>query len=331
MRAARCKQYGPPEGLVIENLPVPAAATGEALIRVEAASLNFPDLLMLANRYQVSIAPPYTPGCEFAGTVAAIGEGVTNLRVGNRIIGKGTHGAFAEFTTAPANYVDLLPDGIEWIDAAAFGVTYMTAYHAVRTFGRVSPGEWVVVLGAGGGVGLAAIDVARALGARVVAAASSDAKLEACRKQGAEAVVNYARDDLRQAIREVTGAGADVVVDPVGGTWTEAALRSTRWGGRFVVVGFASGEIPRIPLNLVLLKGVIVTSVDNRTMPQNAPELTRMHRAELMELFAAGKLKPYVSAVYPLERVAEALRDVADRRAIGKIVIRVGPCGDSPI
>jgi NADPH2:quinone reductase len=218
-----------------------------------------------------------------------------------------------------------VPASVTFAEAASFGVVYSTAYHALRSVAEVRPGEWVAVLGAAGGVGLAAVDLARHLGARVLAAASSDEKLEVCRERGAEALVNYARDDLKVAMKDLTGGGADVVIDPVGGPYSEPALRATRWGARFVVVGFASGEIPRIPLNLVLLKGVVVKGFEFRTFAEHAPEAARRDREELLALFADGKVRPYVSSVYPLDRVGEALREVADRRAIGKVVVEPVP------
>jgi NADPH2:quinone reductase len=230
-------------------------------------------------------------------------------------------GAFAEQTSVAAAALAPVPASVTFAEAASFGVVYSTAYHALRSVAEVRPGEWVAVLGAAGGVGLAAVDLARHLGARVLAAASSDEKLALCRERGAEALVNYERDDLKVAMKDLTGGGADVVIDPVGGRYSEAALRATRWGGRFVVVGFASGEIPRIPLNLVLLKGVVIKGFEFRTFSEHAPEASRRDREELLALFADGQVRPYVSAVYPLDRVAEALREVADRRALGKVVV----------
>jgi NADPH2:quinone reductase len=214
-----------------------------------------------------------------------------------------------------------MPDGVPFAEAAAFHVVYATAYHALRSVAEVEPGEWVVVLGAAGGVGMAALDVATVLGAKVLAAASSPAKLDACAQRGAAALVDYSREDLKQRIRDLTGGGADVIIDPVGGAHSEAALRAGKWGGRFVTVGFASGEIPRIPLNLVLLKGVAVKGFEIRTFSQNAPEAAARDRAELAELYRSGRLRPHVSSVYPLAEAAQALQAVANRQAIGKVVI----------
>jgi NADPH2:quinone reductase len=321
VRAARCNAYGPPETLVVEEVPAPPLRAGEALVAVRGASVNYPDVLIVANDYQVSIPVPFTPGSEFAGVVLAVGDDVSSVRVGDRVCGATFTGAFADQAAAAAAALTSIPDSVSFAEAAAFGVAYTTAYHGLRSVADVQPGEWTVVLGAAGGVGLAAVEIAHHLGSRVVAAASTDEKLAVCRARGAEATVNYTRESLKDRVKALTGGGADVVIDPVGGAFSEAALRATRWGGRFVVVGFASGEIPRIPLNLVLLKGVIVKGFELRTFAQHAPEAARRDVDELAELFAAGAVRPYVSAVFPLKRVGEALRAVADRRAVGKVVI----------
>lgn len=321
MRAACCRAYGPPESLVIDDVPSPGLRDGAALVDIKAASVNFPDVLMVANEYQVSVPTPFIPGSEFAGVVKAAADDVSVVKVGDRVFGSAFVGAFAEQTSLPATVLTNVPDSVSFPEAASFGVVYTTAYHALRGVADVQPGEWVAVLGAAGGVGLATVDLARHLGARVVAAASTDEKLALCRARGADAVINYDTEDLKVRMKELTGGGADVVIDPVGGNYSEAALRATRWGGRFVVVGFASGEIPRIPLNLVLLKGVIVKGLELRTFAQHAPELAARDRDELLELFRGGGIHPYVSDVFSLERVGEALRSVADRRALGKVVV----------
>jgi NADPH:quinone reductase len=322
MLAARCLEYGPPESVVVEELPDPVPGPDDVVVRVEAAALNYPDVLIVANKYQVSVPPPFIPGSEYAGTVESVGSDVTTLAPGDAVAGTGIVGAFAQLVCAPAATLRRVPDGISAAEAAAFGVVYQTAYHALRGVAEVQPGDWVVVLGAAGGVGLAAVELARVLGARVLAAASSPAKLDVCREAGAEALVDYDAEDLKVRIKEIVGAaGADVVIDPVGGPYAEQALRSTRWGGRFVTVGFASGEIPRIPLNLVLLKGVIVKGFEIRTYSMYAPEQSRRDDEELDELFRNGTVRPHVSTVYPLSRVGDALADLAERRAIGKVVI----------
>jgi NADPH:quinone reductase len=321
MRAIRCNEYGPPESLVIEELPDPVPAPGEVVIKVRAASLNFPDALIVANRYQISVPLPFTPGSELAGEVERVGDGVTHLRVGDRVMGSTFVGAFAERIALPARSVTAVPDGIDFRTAAAFGVVYLTAYHALRSVADVQAGDWIVVLGAAGGVGLAAVELGRLLGGRVLAAASSDDKLAACRAMGAEATINYETEDLKSGIRDRTGGGADVVLDPVGGRYSEEALRATRFGGRFVTVGFATGDIPRIPLNLVLLKGVIVKGFEIRTFGDHRPELATRDRAEVRRLFETEAVHPHVSTVYPLERVVDAFLELTERRAVGKVVI----------
>jgi NADPH:quinone reductase len=321
MRAVRCLVHGTPEELVVEDVADPGAGPGEAVVDIDAAAVNYPDVLIVADEYQVSVPPPFTPGSEFAGVVSAVGDGVDAVAVGDRVFGGAFVGAFAERISVPAAGLTAVPDAVDLHDAAAFGVAYNTAYHALRSVAEVAAGEWVVVLGAAGGVGLAAVELAALLGARVLAAASTPEKLELCRSRGAEATVDYSCEDLKYRIKEITGGGADVVIDPVGGPYSEPALRAMRWGGRFVVVGFAAGEIPRIPLNLVLLKGVIVRGFEIRTFGQHAPELQARDRAELLELFFAGRVHPYVSHVHPLTETARALRSLADRTATGKVLI----------
>lgn len=294
---------------------------GEVTVKILAAAVNFPDVLMIANGYQVSVPVPFTPGSEFAGEVEAVGEGVFDLARGDRVIGGSFVGAFAQRIAVPARSLTPVPDGADMRAAAAYGVVYGTAYHALRSVAELERGEWVVVLGAAGGVGLAAVELARLLGGRVVAAASSPAKLEACVVMGAEQTINYESEDLKERIKELTGGGASVVIDPVGGAYSEQALRATRFGGRFVTIGFASGTIPRIPLNLVLLKGVIVKGFEIRTFGDHAPELAARDKAELRDLFRSGAIHPQVCGSYPLEQVADAVLDVAERRVIGKIVV----------
>lgn len=321
MRAARCQVYGPPEAVVVEDVPEPTLRAGGAVIDVHAAAVNFPDVLLVANEYQVSIPVPFIPGSEFAGVVTAVADDVTDVAVGDRVFGSAFAGAFAERIAMPVAALTPLPDTAAFVEAAAFGVAHTTAYHALRSVADVHPDDWVVVLGAAGGVGLAAVELATVLGARVVAAASSADKLDLCRDRGAVATVDYTTEDLKARIKDITGGGADVVIDPVGGPYSEAALRATRWGGRFVVVGFASGEIPRIPLNLVLLKGVVIKGFEFRTFAEHEPAASRRDREELSELFASGRVRPHVSAVFPLDETAAALRAMADRRVLGKIVV----------
>jgi NADPH:quinone reductase len=336
MRAVVCRHYGPPEGLAVEELPMPQPAAGEVLVKVAAAAVNFPDVLIVANEYQVSLPLPFTPGSEFSGTVVALGpaadgpavdgpavdgQSVDGVAVGDRVFGSVMSGAFCDYVAIAASRLRRVPDGVELTAAAGFWVAHATAYHALRSVAEVKAGDKVVVLGAAGGVGLAAVELAVVLGAEVIAAASSDEKLALCSERGAAHVINYDRVDLRDAIRAVAPEGADVVIDPVGGPYAERALRATRWGGRFVTVGFASGEIPRIPLNLVLLKGVIIKGFEIRTFGQFAPAEAQRDERELLELLASGRVTPYVSGLYSLQDAAAALRQVAGRRAIGKVLI----------
>ena len=321
MRALRCLAYGEPEGLVVEDLPLPVPAVGEVLVEVAAASVNYPDVLLVRNEYQVSIAPPFTPGNDFAGTIRGLGPGVTGWAPGDRVCGTVFVGAFAEAVTASTAMLMRVPAQVDFASAAAFPVTYTTAYDALRMTAEVRPGETVLVLGAAGGVGSAAVELAKVLGARVIAAASSAAKLDACRRLGADAVINYTTESLKDRAKALSGGGVDVVIDPVGGPYSEAALRAMAVGGRFVVVGFASKEIPRIALNLVLLKGVQIRAYDAAKVWQQRPDETRRTREELAGLFAAGTLLPLVSEVFALAEGGAALRSVFDRPAIGKVII----------
>ncbi len=315
------REYGPPGTLRVEEVPEPKAMEGHVVIDVEAAAVNYPDVLIMQDLYQMSAPLPFTPGSELAGTVREVGPGVEGLRPGDRVMGALFVGAFAERVMLRAAGLTRIPEGVDARAAAAFGVVYMTGHGALRA-GHVAPGKWVAVLGAGGGVGLASVDVARALGARVIACASSEAKLAVCREYGAAQTVDYTRENLKERLKEITEArGVDLVIDPVGGELAEQAIRATGWRGRFVCVGFASGEIPRIPLNLLLLKGAELTSYNMAPLGINAPEEMARNRAELLDLLARGEIRPHVSASYPLEQAARALLDVAERRAIGKVVI----------
>jgi NADPH2:quinone reductase len=324
MRAAVCSSHGPPEVLAVTDLPSPGMAAGQVRVRVRAAAVNFPDVLIVANDYQIKVPPPFVPGSEFAGVVDAVGDGVTKVAVGERVFGTGLIGAFAEEVAVPADSLNRIPDGVDDRAAAAFGVAYRTAYNVLRSVACVQAGDEVVVLGAGGGVGLATVQFAAGLGATVTAVASSQEKLDAAKAQGATHLVNHRGGDLRQALRETLPNGADVVVDPVGGDLAEPALRSLRFGGRFVTVGYASGSIPRIPLNLVLLKGIQIVGFEFLSFATNRTDETYRNEAELMDLFAAGRAAPYIGATFPLDDVVAALRYVADGRAIGKVVLDIG-------
>lgn len=323
MKAAVCPAYGPPEVVEIQEVDRPRIEPGKVRVRVAAAAVNFPDVLLIANRYQLSVPPPFIPGSEFAGAVVEVARGVTGVEVGDRVIGTCMVGAFAEEALGTAATVTLVPAGVDDRTAAAFGVAHRTSYHALRSVARLRPGEQLVVLGAGGGVGLAAVQIGVALGAEVTAVASSEEKLAAARDSGAARLVNHKTGDLRQALREALPDGADVVLDPVGGDLSEPALRSLRWGGRFVTVGYAAGSIPRIPLNLVLLKGVQILGFQLRDFPTHAPEEHRRNEAELLDLLASGRVRPHIGASFPLDQAAAALRWVADGKAVGKVVLDV--------
>jgi NADPH2:quinone reductase len=325
MRAARCTEHGRPEAITVEDRPEPEPGPGRVLVRVHAAAVNFPDVLIVADRYQASSPVPFTPGSEFAGVVTALGDGASGPAVGTPVMGTVFTGAFAEHVVVRAADLRPVPDGLDMTSAAAFGITYNSAFHAVRTIGDGSPGDWVVVLGAAGGVGTATVDVATRLGMRVIAVASSPERLAVAAARGAEAGIDYVQEDLREGIRRITrGAGAAYDVDPVGGAHAEAALRGLRWGGRFVTVGFADGEIPRIPLNLVLLKGVIVRGFQGPGIRTHLPEAVVDAERVLAGLVAEG-MRPLVSRVYPLEEAGSALTAVADRRTTGKVVLEMAP------
>jgi NADPH2:quinone reductase len=318
MRAAVCPQYGPPEVVRIEDLPEPTVEAGQALVRVEAAAVNFPDVLLVANEYQISVPPAFVPGSEFAGVVCEVARDATDFAVGDRVTGTGLFGAFAERVAVPAASLSPIPDGVDARTAAAFGVAHRTAYHTLRSMARVSPGDELVVLGAGGGVGLAAVQLGVTLGAHVTAVASSQEKLDAAARYGATHLINHRGGDLRAALRDALPDGAGAVIDPVGGDLSEPALRSLRRGGRFVTVGYACGVIPRIPLNLVLVKGIRILGFQFQDVP--ADEFER-NEDELRDLLTTGRVSPHVGAVYPLARTVDALRHVADGRAIGKVLI----------
>jgi NADPH:quinone reductase len=322
MRAVVCHSYGTPEDLVIDDVAEPVPGPGQLVVRVHAAAVNFPDVLLIAGKYQVKIPVPFIPGSELAGEVLTVGEGAS-FSPGQRVFATTPTGAFAEQALLDSGSVARIPDGADFASAAAFGVTYRTAYHALRSIAEVAQGDWVVVLGAAGGVGLAAVDLAVAMKARVLAAASSPEKLELCRRRGAEATVDYDREDLKSRIRELTGDAARVIIDPVGGAYSEPALRGLARGGTFVTLGYAAGAIPSIALNLVLLKGITVRGMEIRTFMVDRPDDAARDMAELTEMFAAGTIRPYIGARFPLSETPAALRHVAERKVLGKVVIDV--------
>ncbi|MCT7660644.1 NADPH:quinone oxidoreductase family protein [Mycobacterium deserti] len=318
MRAAVCPAYGPPEMVRIDECASPAIGAGHVRVRVHAAAVNYPDVLLVADRYQISVPAPFVPGSEFAGEIVEKGPAVSDLAVGDRVVGTGLYGAFAEEVAVPASELARIPEGVDDRTAAAFGVAYRTAYHTLRSMARVKAGDDVIVLGAGGGVGLAAVQLAAQLGASVTAVASSGEKLAAATGYGADHVVNHRSGDLRGALKEAVPGGAHAVVDPVGGKLSEPALRSLRRGGRFVTVGYASGVIPTIPLNLILVKGVHLLGFQFQDVP---PDEFARNEDELRDLLISGRVRPHVGAVYPLTEVVQALQHVADGRAVGKVLI----------
>lgn len=324
MRGAFCREYGTPDVVSVEELPDPAVGDGAIRVAVHAAAVNFPDVLLCAGQYQIPVPPPFVPGSEFAGVVAEAGPGAT-WEVGDRVFGSTLVGAFAEQVVVPSTSVTRVPDGVAMAHAAAFGVAHRTAYHVLRSVARTQAGDDVVVLGAGGGVGLAAVQLATALGARVTAVASSAEKLEVAAAHGAVQCIDHRAGDLRAALKAALPLGADVVVDPVGGDLSEPALRVTKYGGRFVTVGFASGTIPRIPLNLVLLKGMEVLGFQMIDFVRHRPDDRARDEVELLELLRTGRATPHLGARFPLDRAADALHHVADGKAVGKVVLDVVP------
>lgn len=322
MKAVLCKQYGPPDALVVEQVPSPTAGKGQVVVRVKAAGVNFPDTLIIQGKYQFKPEPPFSPGGEVAGIVQQVGEGVSGVKAGDRVIASSTWGGFAEEMAVDADRLVPMPDDMDYVPASAFVLTYGTSYHALKDRAQLRPGETLLVLGASGGVGIAAIQIGKAMGARVIAAASSEAKLQVCRSHGADETIDYANEDLRARIKALTqGRGVDVIYDPVGGPYSEPALRDMAWNGRYLVVGFAAGEIPKIPLNLALLKGCSIIGVFWGAFTRNEPERNRRNNEELMQLYLQGKVRPHIHATYPLERAAEALNEVLYKRVSGKVVL----------
>jgi len=321
MKAVLCKAYGPPDSLVVEDVPSPIAGPGEVVVSVKTASVNFPDVLIIQNKYQVKPPLPFSPGSELAGVVKWVGDGVTRWKPGDPVMAITGYGAFAEEVKVEVNRLLPIPAGMDFVSAAAFGLTYATSEHALCDRGDLKAGETLLVLGASGGVGIAAIEIGKILGARVIACASTDDKLAVCREHGADDTINYATEDLRERIKAITGGkGADVVYDPVGGTYTELALRSIAWRGRLLVVGFAAGDIPKIPLNLTLLKGCAIVGVFWGEFTRREPQRFLAAMDKLGRWFAEGKLKPHVSGTFPLERAADALAMMAARNVKGKVV-----------
>jgi NADPH2:quinone reductase len=321
MRAVRCVTYGPPRLLTVENIESPRPKAGEVVVSVRACGVNFPDNLIIQGKYQFKPEPPFTPGGEVAGVIKEVGAGVSR-RIGERVVAIAPFGGFAEEMVAPESALVPIPDGLDFVRAACTLIAYGTTFYGLHDRAQLKPGETLLVLGAAGGVGLAAVELGKLMGARVIAAASSAAKLDTCRALGADAVIDYSVEDLKERVKQLTsGQGADVVYDPVGGAYTEAALRATAWNGRLLVIGFAAGEIPKIPANLTLLKGCSIVGVFWGSFMTREPERARDMHAELLRWVESGKIKLKISGQYPLERAAEALDEIAARRVQGKIAL----------
>jgi len=322
MRALVCKEYGPPENLVIESVPDPVAGAGEVLVDIKAAGINFPDVLLIAGTYQVKVPPPFVAGNEAAGIVEAVGDGVTRFKPGDRVIITPLTGGFAEKCVVAEKFCMPLTDSMNFEQGAGFTITYATSYHAFRECTELKPGEIVLVLGAAGGVGITAVEIAKALGARVIAAASNEEKLQFAREAGADETINYSEVSLREAVKDLTGGkGVNVVYDPVGGELAQVALRSLAWHGRYLVVGFACGEIPNFPANIALLKEASIIGVHWGAWGNHSPGDSLKNMAELAAMVESGKLKPRITESYPFDQFMNAFAAITERRAKGKIVL----------
>jgi len=323
MKAILCTRFGGPDDLEFADLPDPAPGPGEVVVLVKSAALNFFDTLIIAGKYQVKPPFPFSPAAEFAGIVESVGAGVTAFSAGDRVLGYGGYGAAREKVLISQNRVVKIPDTLDFDRAAGLTVIYGTTLHALKDRAHLKSGETLAVLGASGGTGLAAIEIGKLMGARVIACASSDDKLDFARERGADEGVNYAKEDIKEALRRVTGGkGADVIYDPVGGPYAEPALRSIAWKGRFLVIGFAAGEIPKIPLNLALLKGCDIVGVFWGAFIEREPKGHQANMAQLVSWTAEGKLSAHVHGIYPLAKAADALKVLADRQAMGKVILK---------
>ncbi|MDF3195438.1 NADPH:quinone oxidoreductase family protein [Pseudomonas sp. 1928-m] len=324
MKAVLCKAFGPAETLVLEEIASPEAKKNEVLLQVHAAGVNFPDTLIIEGKYQFKPPFPFSPGGEAAGVVSAVGEKVSHLKAGDRVMALTGWGSFAEEVAVPGYNVMPIPASMDFASAAAFGMTYGTSMHALKQRANLQPGETLLVLGASGGVGLAAVEIGKAMGAKVIAAASSAEKLEVAKAAGADELINYSESNLKDEVKRLTGGqGADVIYDPVGGDLFDAAIRSIAWNGRLLVVGFASGRIPELPVNLTLLKGAAVVGVFWGSFAQRQPQDNAANFQQLFAWHAEGKLKPLVSQTFPLEQAAEAINTLGQRKAVGKVVVQV--------
>ena len=325
MKAIVCKEHGLPDKLeLVQDWPEPQLGDNDVLIGIKATSLNFPDVLIIQGKYQFQPDLPFVPGNECSGVVEAVGAKVTRFKVGDKVISAGGTGAFCAKIGVNENMVFPMPEKLDFQQAAGVSITYFTSYYALKQRANIQPGETLLVLGAAGGVGTTAIELGKLMGAKVIAAASTDEKLELCKQLGADEVINYSTTSLKDAVKELTGGkGVDVVYDPVGGDYAEPAIRSMAWNGRYLVIGFASGPIPKIPLNLTLLKGCSIVGVFWGRFTMEEPAMNHQNIAELWELFASGKIKPVLTDVYPLEQYEEAFSCMIERRARGKVIMTV--------
>jgi len=323
MKAVLCTRFGGPDDLELADLPAPEPGGGEVTVAVKAAALNFFDTLIIAGKYQMKPAFPFSPAAEFAGVVDRVGAGVTAFKPGDRVAASMGYGAARECVVIAANRLAHVPDNVDFDRAAGLLITYGTTLHALKDRAKLKAGETLAVLGASGGVGLAAVELGKQMGARVIACASSEHKLALARQHGADAVINYAAEDLREALRRATdGKGPDVIYDPVGGPYSEPALRAIGWEGRFLVVGFAAGDIPKLPLNLVLLKNCDVRGVFWGAWSEREPEAHRANIAQLLTWCADGKLAVHIHRIFPLAQTAQALKALAGRSVMGKVILR---------
>jgi NADPH2:quinone reductase len=325
MKAVVCNAWGPPESLVMEDRPALEAGPGKVVVSVKAASVKFADTLIIQNKYQTQPELPFIPGSEVTGMVKAIGAGVEGWKVGDRVSAQTTYGGYAEEVIAEPDRLAAIPESMDFASATGLSSTYGTSYYALVDRGGLRAGETLLVLGAAGGAGLAAVEIGKVLGAKVIACASSDEKLAVCREHGADETINYASEDLRARVKAITkGNGVDVIYDPVGGGYSELALRDMAWGGRHLVIGFTAGDIPKIPLNLPLIKGCSIVGVWIGAFARREPARYRANAAEIWKWVAAGKIKPHVSGTYPLERAADALNALMQRKVAGKVVLTPG-------
>ncbi|MCL4145047.1 UNVERIFIED_CONTAM: hypothetical protein GTU68_015962 [Idotea baltica] len=330
MKAILSKEVGGPDTLVLEEIDAPVAGKGQVLVNVKACGVNFPDVLIIQDMYQFKPPRPFSPGGEVAGTVAALGEGVTHVKVGDRVLASTGNGGMAEQVVAAAHGVTPIPDEMPFEEAAAFILTYGTSYYALKERADPKPGEKLLVLGAAGGVGLAAVELGKAMGLEVIAAASSQEKIDLCMEKGADKGFIYAKGDLDRAaqkefsgqIKEISGGGVDIIYDAVGGAYAEPAVRAMNWEGRFLVIGFPAG-IPKLPLNLTLLKSCDVRGVFWGAAVARDPEGHKQNVKELFEMYKAGKVRPHVSSTYPLAESCEAIKELMERRAKGKVVVTI--------